>query len=133
MDGASIQTSQGRQLAPSDVAATIDRFNAAINAHDLAALARTLDEACAFENTAPGPDGTRFEGKAAVLAFWERWFRNNPDGRFEVEEALAAGDRYVVRWIYRKTRDGQPWHLRGIDLFTVRNGLVVEKLAYVKG
>jgi ketosteroid isomerase-like protein len=114
-------------------AAAVARFNDAINAHDLEALARAMHDACVFENTAPAPDGARFEGKAAVLGFWERWFRNNPDGRFEVEDAFASGDRFVVRWIYRKTRDGQPWHLRGVDLFRVRDGLVVEKLAYVKG
>jgi ketosteroid isomerase-like protein len=29
--------------------------------------------------------------------------------------------------------DGQPWHLRGVDVFRVRDGKVAEKLAYVKG
>jgi hypothetical protein len=46
---------------------------------------------------------------------------------------FAAGDRCVVRWIYRKIRDGKPWHLRGVDLFRVQNGRVTEKLAYTKG
>jgi hypothetical protein len=27
----------------------------------------------------------------------------------------------------------QPWHLRGVDVFTVRDGKVAAKLAYVKG
>jgi len=30
-------------------------------------------------------------------------------------------------------KDGQPWHLRGVDVFRVRDGKVAEKLAYVKG
>jgi ketosteroid isomerase-like protein len=42
-------------------------------------------------------------------------------------------DRAVVRWVYQKTRNGQPWHLRGVDVFRVRDGRVAEKLAYVKG
>ncbi len=33
----------------------------------------------------------------------------------------------------RKVRDGQPWHLRGVDVFPVREGKVAAKLAYVKG
>jgi ketosteroid isomerase-like protein len=86
-----------------------------------------------FENTAPAPDGTRFAGRDAVLKFWQGWFANNPDGRFEAEEEFGAGDRHVVRWIYRKMRDGKPWHLRGVDVFRVRDGRVSEKLAYVKG
>jgi hypothetical protein len=30
-------------------------------------------------------------------------------------------------------RNGEPWHLRGVDIFTVREGKVAAKLAYVKG
>ena len=119
--------------APSPTMAAVASLNAAINAHDVDALGAAITDDCVFENTAPAPDGTRFAGRAAVLAFWEGWFANNPDGRFEVEEEFAAGDRYVVRWVYRKTRDGKPWHLRGVDVFRVRDGRVSEKLAYVKG
>jgi ketosteroid isomerase-like protein len=114
-------------------AAVVARFNEALASRDLAALSAALTEDTVFENTAPAPDGTRIEGRAAVLAFWERWLRNNPDARFDVEETIAAGDRVVVRWIYRKMRDGRPWHLRGVDVFRVRDGRVAEKLAYVKG
>ncbi len=35
----------------------------------------------------------------------------------------------VTRWRY----DWDGGHVRGIDLFTVRDGLVTEKIAYVKG
>ena len=58
---------------------------------------------------------------------------NNADAQFEAEEVIVAGDRCTVRWIYRKLRDGKPWHLRGVDVFTVRDGKVASKLAYVKG
>lgn len=30
-------------------------------------------------------------------------------------------------------RNGQPWHLRGVDIFTVHDGKGAAKLAYVKG
>lgn len=46
---------------------------------------------------------------------------------------IESGDRAVVRWVYLKTRNGQPWHVRGVDVFTVRDGKVAAKLAYVKG
>ena len=111
----------------------VDRFNDAINRHDPAAVAALLADDTVFENTGPVPDGSRIEGKAAVTAFWEKWFAANADARFEAEEIIVAGDRCVVRWIYRKMRDGKPWHLRGIDVFTVRNGKIAAKLAYVKG
>jgi len=116
-----------------DTRAVVERFNAALNARDLTTMASLLTDDSVFENTAPPPDGTRYAGKAAVVAFWEKWLASNPDARFEAEEVIVAGDRCVVRWIYRKTRDGKPWHLRGIDVFTVRDGKVAAKLAYVKG
>jgi ketosteroid isomerase-like protein len=111
----------------------VDRLNDAINGHDLDALMAVFSEDCVFENTGPRPDGQRFEGQAAVRGFWERWFAANPDARFETEDIVVAGDRCVVRWVYRKLRNGEPWHLRGVDVFKVRNGRVTEKLAYTKG
>ncbi len=113
--------------------AAVERFNAAFNRHDVDAVMNAMTEDCIFENTNPQPDGTRFEGAEAVRAFWTKFFASNPDAIFETEEIFANGDRCVVRWIYRKTREGKPWHLRGVDIFKVRNGKVSEKLAYVKG
>ncbi len=113
--------------------ATVDRFNEASNRQDLAALSALLTDDTVFENTAPPPDGTRYQGKAAVTAFWQKWFASNSGARFEVEDIIVAGDRCVVRWVYRKTRGGKPWHLRGIDVFTVREGKIAAKLSYVKG
>ena len=111
----------------------IDRFNDAINRHDPAAVAALLTDDTVFENTGPVPDGARIEGKAAVAAFWEKWFVSNADATFDAEEVIVAGDRCTVRWVYRKMRDGKPWHLRGVDVFTIRDGKVAAKLAYVKG
>lgn len=113
--------------------ATIDKFNAAFNRQDLDALAALLTEDTVFENTSPAPDGRRIEGKAAVVEFWRAWFAHNRDARFEAEEIIFSGSRATVLWVYRKTRDGQPWRLRGVDVFTVRDGKVAAKLAYVKG
>lgn len=113
--------------------AVIDRFNEAFNRHDADALAALLTDDTVFEDTSPAPDGRRVEGKAAVVAFWRTWFTNNPDAAFEAEDAFVSENRAVVRWVYHKLRNGQPWHLRGVDVFTVRDGKVSAKLAYVKG
>ncbi|MGA3006115.1 MAG: nuclear transport factor 2 family protein [Acetobacteraceae bacterium] len=133
--GLSMKVEQNPQAA--DAATTtrmaVDRFNEAFNRHDPDALALWLTDDTVFEDTSPAPDGRRIEGKAAVVAFWRDWFARNPDARFEAEEIIVSGDRAVVRWVYRKIRNGQPWHLRGVDVFTVRDGKVAAKLAYVKG
>lgn len=111
----------------------IDRFNEAFNRHDADALAAWLTDDTVFEDTSPAPDGRRVEGKAAVVAFWRAWFAKNADAVFEAEDMIVSGDRAIVLWVYRKQRDGKPWHLRGVDVFTVRDGKVAAKLAYVKG
>ena len=48
---------------------------------------------------------------------------------FTTEDVIEAGDRVVARWRY----DFGGGHVRGVDVFTVRDGLVAEKLSYVKG
>ncbi len=113
--------------------AAVERFNVAFNGHDADAVMSAMTEDCIFENTAPPPDGRRYEGAKDVKGYCEKFFASNPDAHFEAEEMFASGDRCVVRWVYRKTKDGRPWHLRGVDIFKVRNGKVAEKLSYVKG
>ena len=131
--GMGMSVEQNPRTAGATTRVAVDRFNEAFNRHDADALALLLTDDTVFEDTSPAPDGQRIEGKTAVVAFWQEWFARNPGARFEAEEIIVSGDRAVVRWVYRKTRDGQPWHLRGVDVFTVRDGKVAAKLAYVKG
>jgi ketosteroid isomerase-like protein len=113
---------------------TIQRFNDALNQHDVDAVMALMTEDCVFENTDPPPDGERFEGHAAVRAFWEQFVRSSPHAVFEFEETLACDDRGVVRWLYRWVDStGATGHIRGVDVFRVRDGKVAEKLSYVKG
>ena len=120
--------------SPQQAARTaVERFNEAFNRHDADALATLLTEDTVFEDTSPAPDGRRVEGKAKVVTFWREWFTRNTDARFEAEEMIVSENRVTVLWVYRKMRNGQPWHLRGVDVFTVRDGKIAAKLAYVKG
>ena len=119
--------------APPESRAVVERFNDALNRKDLTALADLLTEDTVFENSNPAPDGTRFVGKPGVVEFWRKWMAANPDARFDSEEAIATGNRVTVRWVYRKMKDGKLWHLRGVDLFTVRDAKIAVKRTYVKG
>ena len=54
--------------------------------------------------------------------------------RFTTEDEFAAGDRAVVLWRYDwVSDDGSPGHVRGVDVFRVRDGKIAEKRSYVKG
>lgn len=112
-----------------DPRTVLDAFNAAWNAHDLAAAIDLCDDGIVFESTDPAPDGRRFVGKEAVRDAWSGVFAQE-NGRFEIEEVLpSTGDRLVQRWRY----DWGTGHVRGVDVMTLRAGLIVEKLSYVKG
>jgi ketosteroid isomerase-like protein len=114
--------------------AAIQRFNDAFNRHDVDGVMAAMTEDCVFENTSPAPDGERYVGQAAVRAFWESFFAASPHATFDTEDIFAGGDRCLVRWRYRWiASDGIPGHIRGVDVFRVRDGKVAEKLAYVKG
>lgn len=113
--------------------AAVERFNAAFSRHDVDAIMAVMTEDCIFESTRPAPDGERLEGQAAVRAYWQDFFRRSPQARFEAEESFAAADRCVVCWVYHWVKDGAGGHVRGVDLFRVREGRVAEKLSYVKG
>src|SRR4051812_46170664 len=114
--------------------AVVERFGDALNRHDVDAVMALMTDDCAFENTYPPPDGERFEGQTAVRGFWEGMLRASPDAYFETEELIAVDDRCVTRWRYTFIgADGTRGHVRGADLFRVRDGKVAEKYSYVKG
>ena len=106
----------------------VERFTAAFDAKDVDAIMAAMTPDCVFEDTAP-PDGTRHVGAEAVRAAWTRLFAISPEGTFTTEEVIDAGDRVVTRWRYSFNGG----HVRGVDVFTVRDGRVAEKLSYVKG
>ncbi|MGH8867851.1 MAG: TIGR03086 family metal-binding protein [Actinomycetes bacterium] len=115
-------------------AVLVRRFGAAFDRGDLDAIMSMMTEDCVFESTNPAPDGTRIEGAPAVRAAWERMFSETRAPRFETEAVVACGDRAVLQWVFHwQQSDGAPGHVRGVDVLRLRDGLVAEKLSYVKG
>jgi len=109
-------------------------FNDALNRRDVAGMMALWHADGVFENTAPAPDGATYTGKPAVTQFWEDFFRAAPTAHFKIEELFGLGERCVARWVYTWTDPaGQSGHIRGVDVFRVRDGLILEKLSYVKG
>lgn len=109
-------------------------FNDALNRHDVAGMMQLMTEDCVFENTNPPPEGSMYSGKAAVTQFWQDFFQQSPHAHIEVEEIFGVGARCVMRWRYEWVdRSGRQGHVRGVDLYQVRDNLICEKLSYVKG
>ena len=106
----------------------VSAFGRAWGEHDLDGALAYLHEDCVFDATGPAPDGARHVGLDAIRSAWTPIFEDE-SSQFEPEETFGAGDRVVQRWRY--TWDGG--HVRGVDVFKVRDGKITEKLSYVKG
>ena len=109
-------------------------FNDAFNRHDVTRMMELMSEDCVFENTTPFPDGTIYTGKQEVTRFWQDFFHHSPNAQIEIEDIFGLGMHCIMRWKYYWIDvNGDKGHIRGVDIFKLTNGLIIEKLSYVKG
>jgi ketosteroid isomerase-like protein len=106
----------------------VEAFGTAWAGHDLEGALGYLTEDCLFDATGPAPAGERHVGVDSIRQAWQAIF-DDETSRFEIEDVFASGDRVVQLWRY--SWDGG--HIRGVDVFRIREGKVAEKLSYVKG
>ena len=93
-----------------------------------------MSDDCVFESTAPAPDGTVYTGKQRIVQFWQDFFRELPHAQITIEEIFGLGMRCVTRWRYEWIDSaGEKRHVRGVDIFNIKNGAIYEQLSYVKG
>ena len=104
------------------------RFNQAYVDHDPAAFEDLVAPDCVMESIQPAPDGTRYEGYEANLKFWQAMAADRAN-HFETEDTEVIGDRAIIRW---RLHFGDGGSLRGVSLIRVRDGRIVEALAYAK-
>ena len=109
-------------------------FNEAFNRHDVAGMMQLMSDDCLFENTDPAPDGTVYKGKEVVTQFWQEFFNESPQAHIEIEEIFGMGFYCIMRWRYDWVdTSGKQGHVRGVDVFKLKDNLICEKLSYVKG
>ena len=110
------------------------QFNEALNQRDVDTMMHLMTPDCVFENTYPPPEGTRYHGQAAVRSFWVDFFNGAQVAKIELEDIFSAGNRCVLLWTYRWIDpQGAPGHVRGVDVYRIEDGLIADKLSYVKG
>jgi ketosteroid isomerase-like protein len=115
-------------MQSNETSETVRRFNQAFLQHDPAMLEGLVAPDCIMESIQSAPDGTRYEGSDVNLKFWQA-MASDRDNRFEVEDTFVMGDRANVRWRFHFGDGGS---LRGVSLIRVRDGRIVEALAYAK-
>lgn len=117
----------------------IERYNAAWNAHDLDAISALHTEDMVFENHTAGERAVGDEVRAHIAGIFAAW----PDLAFTTRRAFDAPDHAVCEWtatathtrpMRRGTLVAEPtgarlsWH--GVDVFTMRDGLIARKDVY---
>ncbi|MEO8246045.1 MAG: nuclear transport factor 2 family protein [Chloroflexota bacterium] len=114
--------------------ATLREITAGFDAHDLDGILRHFADGAVFEGPrGPDPWGTRVEGRVAIREAFAARFAGIPDVRYGDDEHFVAGDRGASEWTLSGTAaDGHRIEVRGCDLWTFRNGLVVKKDSYWK-
>ena len=109
--------------------ALLDRYVAAMNAHDT----RTFPEL--FTESYIQHSGRSPSGLAAQIALFQNLFTVTPDHHMQVEDRVIAGDKVVARTTHTATHrgtfrgfppTGKRFSYRTIDIWRVENGKFAE-------
>jgi ketosteroid isomerase-like protein len=106
---------------------TIDRYNAAWNAHDVDAILAFHAPGMVFENHTAGERAEGDEVRAHIARIFENW----PDLAFHGRRLYAADGLVVSEWTATATNpDGKKLQWDGVDIFPFRGGLILRKDVY---
>lgn len=107
----------------------IAHFDDFVNRKDLSAIDRNLAPDF-LDHDGPGGKPTDLAGDRAMMA---AMYRLLPDLHVEVLDALAEGDKVVVRnrWTGTKAETGERIEFHGFVLWRIANGKIVERWATV--
>jgi hypothetical protein len=103
----------------------INRFREAFQKHDPRDFSDITAEDCILET----PDGARYEGREACVAFWTA-VASDKNIQFEEERIDVIGERALIFWRLPLGKDNA--FLRGVNIIYVRDGKIVETRGYVK-
>jgi ketosteroid isomerase-like protein len=114
--------------------ATIVAVTAAFDRHDVDGIMAHFAPDAVFDSPrGPDPWGRRFEGADAVRAGFTARFEGIPDVRYGDDGHFVSGDRGASEWtLTGTTTEGERLHVRGCDLWTLRDGFIVRKDSFWK-
>jgi ketosteroid isomerase-like protein len=98
------------------------RWLAAINSHDLSALASLMAEDHVFVD----PLGNRVQGARSMEAGWRGYFAMCPDYWVRGDHVIAAGDVVLATGEAGGTIDGEAWRTPAAWKAIIRDGRVAE-------
>lgn len=104
----------------------INRFREAFQKHDPHGFSDITAEDCVLET----PDGARYEGREACIAFWSA-VASDKKIQFDEERIDILGERALIFWRL-PLENGKARYLRGVNIIQVRDGKIAETRGYVK-
>ena len=126
--------SPGQHAGPADRLAenkrlVLGHFEDFVNRRDLSALDRNMAPDF-LDHDGPGGKPTGIDGDRAMMQAMHRMMT---DLRVEVRDAVAEGDKIVVRnvWTATDPKTGQHSEFHGFVLWRVEDGKIVERWATV--
>ncbi len=121
-------------MAHGEAVAMLKAIATAFDEHDLDGIMVHFADDAVFEaSRGTEPWGTRFVGKQEVRKAFAARFSGIPDVRYRQDEHFVDGDRGASEWtLTGTTTEGQRIEVRGCDLWTIRDGMVVKKDSYWK-
>lgn len=125
--------SQGA-ISPHATAETLRDFTATFNTRDLdAVMTYFTDDAVFVSPRGPEPWGREFSGKDQVREGLAARFAGLPQLHYGDDEHFVIGDRGFSSWtLTGTTPEGGHLEVRGCDLWTFREGLILRKDSYWK-
>jgi len=109
----------------------MEQLRDATNEHDAQHLASLF--AADYRSLQPVHPGRGFGGSAQVFENWSSVFAGVPDFRSELVASSVNADTEWGEWNWQGHHaDGSPFAMRGVTIFVVRDGLVVEGRLYME-
>ena len=103
-------------------------YSGAWAAHDPDAIAAMHTDDSVFElHEVSAPAA----GRAAVRDLIATLVTAVPDLRFEHKRAHFGDAHFVSEYVMKETAEGKPFTIAGVDVFTMRDGLVARKDTYL--
>ena len=119
-----------KTIQPLDI---IREVTAAWGRSDLESLMKFIAEDCVYSASVGPEPGETFVGRDAVRTGFARLLAHDSDGTSEPGETRAVGDWVVSTWGFRKAGpDDRSILVRGCDIFSIRDGLIVRKESFRK-
>lgn len=104
----------------------VNLFRDAFQKHDPRGLSDITAGDCVLET----PDGARYEGREACVAFWSA-VASDKNIQFDEERIDILGERALIFWRL-PLENGKAGYVRGVNIIHVRDGKIVETRGYVK-